>query len=74
MHILGVSLAAGLVPLVGRVIIENWFISLVVNGFLYLLIFAGLAAGTKLLSAGEIEQIKKKVRSSLGCVRKPGQK
>ncbi|HHU87121.1 MAG TPA: oligosaccharide flippase family protein [Peptococcaceae bacterium] len=74
MHILAVSLAAGLVPLVGRAIIDNWFISLVVNSIVYLLIFAGLAAGTKLLSAGEIEQIKKKVRSRLGCLRKPGRK
>lgn len=69
LKILLVSLAAGLIPWVIRPFFTSWFISLAVNGVVYSLIFAWLAVKTNLLLPGEVEQIKAKVRSVLGCLK-----
>ncbi|OPZ74594.1 MAG: colanic acid exporter [Firmicutes bacterium ADurb.Bin456] len=74
LHILVVSLAAGLVPQAGKLMISNGFISLIVNGFAYLSLFGGLAVKTKLLTGKEMEQAINKVRSSLGCSGRSGQR
>lgn len=61
LNILLVALAAVIIPCLIKPLVQNYLVCLALNGAIYLFIYTCAAAWTKLLSPGEIEQIKKKV-------------